>query len=282
MRRLLVIAGSFVAAAGLVATGNPAHASEISVTVADQVVAEPGIATGYVVIASGAARRDSIIVAWGDGSAQAERGTCKARRAKAKPKKCRIRVGHVYSSPGSYELRVVDADGGLLETGTVTVVGQSAEVDVDQVADTGDTSEWRDVMTARINEVREVNGAGRVNRCARLDNVAQNYAQVMADTGHYDHTGPNGESPWDRMRAGGYLYRAAAENIAWGYPSSGQVQTGWEDSPGHFANMTSRLVGDVGLGAARSMEGRWYWVQVFGAGGNCDLGGTLVETPAPL
>jgi len=270
-------------ALGLISVAAPAQASELSVDITDGITAEPGVPTGYFVIGTGLSKKTPVSINWGDGTAQVARSKCSAKKATVRPRKCRIRVGHEYTSPGTYQVTAQDKSGQVLDSATVTIVGESREASPETSKPTiQDTSLWRSSMRDRINTVRAGNGAGPVGSCPRLDQVAQSYAQVMADTGHYGHTGPGGESPWDRMRAGGYDYRAAAENIAYGYPTADRVQQAWVDSPGHFRNMVNPGLASVGLGAAESASGRWYWVQVYGSGGSCDLGGQSVETPAPL
>ena len=282
MKRWGSLAGSILVTLGLAAGITPAQASELPVSVTDGIVAQTGVSTGYMVIGKGRAKRNPVTITWGDGTAELARTSCSVQRAKKRPGKCRIRVGHVYSNPGTYEVQALTDDGRILDSSTVTVVGVSTDdaTDIDKPTH-GESSIWRTNMLTRINEVRAENGAGPVGSCPRLDNVAQHYAQVMADTGHYAHTGPGGESPWDRMRVGGYNYRSAAENIAVGQATSEAVQRAWEDSEGHFRNMINPRLESVGLGAAKAANGRWYWVQKYGTGGNCDLGGNLVDTPAP-
>ena len=128
---------------------------------------------------------------------------------------------------------------------------------------------WRAEMLNAVNAVRAQNGAAAVRACPALDRSAQGYAELMARTGTFSHTGPDGTQPWDRMRAAGYSYRAASENIAYGYASVASVMDGWVKSSGHFANLISKSVTDAGFGQAADSQGRIYWVQNFGAGGAC-------------
>ena len=62
-----------------------------------------------------------------------------------------------------------------------------------------------------------------------------------------------------RARAAGYCYRALAENIAWGIPSSDQVVEGWLNSPGHRRNILTPQLREYGLAGADG-----YWVMVIG------------------
>jgi len=281
-RRVVAVGSSVLIAVGLTAGAVPAQAATPQVSVTDGVLAQTGVPTGYMVIGTRAAKKHPVTVTWGDGTAEVARTSCSVRKAKARPKKCRFRLGHVYSNPGTYQVQALNAKGTLLGSGTVTVVGEPTN-DSPYIAKPtyGESSIWRSTMFTRINEVRAENGVAPVSRCPRLDQVAQDYAQLMADTGHFAHDGPNGESPWDRMRAGGYNMRSGAENLAWGQSNAERAQQRLEGSVGHFRNMIKPTVTNVGFGAAEDPNGRWYWVQKYGSGGNCDLEGRTVDTPAP-
>ncbi|GAB3201500.1 CAP domain-containing protein [Nocardioides hungaricus] len=57
----------------------------------------------------------------------------------------------------------------------------------------------------------------------------------------------------------------AGENVAYGYPSGRVlVNQGWMRSAGHRRNILNRDFRLLGTGAARSADGTWYAVQVFG------------------
>lgn len=267
----------------LLAGAPGAYASTMKVDVAEGVKAKTGVPTGDVVTGTGVSRKTPITITWGDGVTQVTEVSCSVRKAKSRPGKCRITAGHVYENPGVFDVQAQTPDGRVLASGQVTVTGQPSGPNLSfSRPEYQQSDRWRAQMISRVNQVRAENGAGPVGACPRLDQIAQDYAQLMADTGHYGHTGPNGESPWDRMRAGGYDYRTAAENIAHSYPNSGRVQEAWEKSDGHLRNMTNPNFSSVGLGAAQSPSGQWFWVQKYGSGGNCDLDGRIIKTPAPV
>jgi hypothetical protein len=58
-------------------------------------------------------------------------------------------------------------------------------------------------------------------------------------------TQPN---PWDRMRAEGYVWSNAGENIAAGYSGAESVYTGWWNSTGHRVNMYNSALREIGNG----------------------------------
>jgi uncharacterized protein YkwD len=59
----------------------------------------------------------------------------------------------------------------------------------------------------------------------------------MQRRGYFSHTTPEGRDPFDRLRAAGIGFVAAAENIAQGPTTGDDVFAGWLASPGHRQNM---------------------------------------------
>lgn len=76
------------------------------------------------------------------------------------------------------------------------------------------------------------------------------------------HTGENGSRPADRIKEAGYNWSSAGENVAMGFPTAESVVLGWWNSPGHRANMLGSYA-HVGVGYAKSSNGRYYWTSVF-------------------
>jgi uncharacterized protein YkwD len=130
---------------------------------------------------------------------------------------------------------------------------------------------WRLDMLARVNAIRAAAGAAPVRLCPRLDTSAQRYARVLARRGYISHTGPDGSQPWDRMRAAGYFWHSAGENLAAGQQGLRAVTAAWRESAPHLANMVNPVFTDVGFGYSRNDAStyRTYWVQHFGVGGHC-------------
>jgi len=82
----------------------------------------------------------------------------------------------------------------------------------------------------------------------------------MRDNNHFDHTGPDGSLPPDRLRDGGVSFSMSGENIARGQSSASAVMTAWMNSPGHRANILNSEYTHMGVGLA--MPGYW-WTQNF-------------------
>lgn len=92
-----------------------------------------------------------------------------------------------------------------------------------------------------------------------LNDVAEKHSQDMATRNYFSHQGLDGSQPWDRMRADGYSYSRAAENIAFGQPTPQEVVTAWMNSPGHRQNILDPNLKDIGVGYYNG-----YWTQNFG------------------
>ena len=135
--------------------------------------------------------------------------------------------------------------------------------------------EFEDEVLVLVNEARaqartcgnESFGAtGPLTMEARLRCAARVHSLDMAMRGFFDHTNPDGLSPFDRMELAGYEYRAAGENIAAGQTTPEQVVQGWLDSPGHCRNIMSPDFEEIGVGYDATTTGEFphYWTQVFG------------------
>ncbi len=127
---------------------------------------------------------------------------------------------------------------------------------------------WRGDMLRAVNALRADAGVAALLPCPSLRRAAQGYASVMASTGTFGHMGPDGTAPWDRMRAQGFRWQAAGENIAAGQRSVDEVMSAWIASPDHHATLLDPRMHQVGFGFATG-GGRTYWVQDFGQGTGC-------------
>ena len=76
------------------------------------------------------------------------------------------------------------------------------------------------------------------------------------------------ENVFARIRAEGYAYASAGENIAWGHPTPEAVVGAWLASPGHCRNIMNADYRVVGIGYAYDPESEFghYWTQNFAAG----------------
>lgn len=107
-------------------------------------------------------------------------------------------------------------------------------------------------MIDAINQVRIRYGArGLVAGDARLNKIAQDWANYMAQRNYFNH-GAFGQ----RLQSV-YPNTAGAENIAMGPVDPNQIVQMWVNSPGHYRNMMGPY-NFVGIGYAKGLAG-YYW-----------------------
>ncbi len=107
---------------------------------------------------------------------------------------------------------------------------------------------------AAINRARQAAGLGGYAGTADLRAVAQRHAQRMADQGRYFH------NPNLRNEVSGWA--GLGENVGVG-PTVGDLHRALMASPSHRANILSRDWTQVGVGTARTPDGRLWVVLVF-------------------
>lgn len=121
------------------------------------------------------------------------------------------------------------------------------------------------LMFEAINTYRLANGLDELLYSDTLEEAADFQAQDMYARSFFDHTNPDGEGPMDRAVAAGFCRpRLVGENIAYGQQSVNEVHVGWQNSPGHNANMLRADFVFVGMGHYTAPIGTQYWVQLFG------------------
>ena len=130
------------------------------------------------------------------------------------------------------------------------------------------------VLTA-INAARAKAGCGPLRLNGKLAAAAKSHARAMAEQNFFGHAGKDGSRFSSRIARQGYAYRAAAENIAAGQKSAGQVVASWMKSSGHRRNILNCRLKETGIAVVyqpddqpirgQSQPFRYYWVQVFAA-----------------
>lgn len=147
---------------------------------------------------------------------------------------------------------------------------------VSLAATTTSVSEYEQQVLKLTNKARaEKRKCGRTTYKARkalrwddtLAAVARAHSLDMGTRNYFNHTTKGqGLSPFDRMKAAGYDYRTAGENIAAGYPTPAAVVKAWLKSPGHCANIMRKAFTEIGVGVAvvEGSEFTYYITQDFG------------------
>ncbi|MBA2809250.1 CAP domain-containing protein [Streptomyces sp. KM273126] len=113
-----------------------------------------------------------------------------------------------------------------------------------------------------VNEERQKAGCSPVSANSALSDLASAFSQDMAKRGFFEHTDPDGKSPWDRATALG-ITDLGAENIARGQATAAAVMEAWMNSPGHRANILNCDFKTLGVGVNLGSGGPW-WTQDFG------------------
>jgi len=97
------------------------------------------------------------------------------------------------------------------------------------------------------NQERQNAGVGNLVINDKLSRAANEKAQDMFDYNYWAHNSPTGKTPWVFIKASGYKYVYAGENLARGFTTAQDVIKAWMASPDHRANMLSSNYRDVGF-----------------------------------
>ncbi|WP_405388370.1 CAP domain-containing protein [Streptomyces sp. NBC_01102] len=124
-----------------------------------------------------------------------------------------------------------------------------------------DTSVQAEVL-ALVNQERAKVGCSPVTARASLTALAQAFSEDMAARGFFDHTDPDGATPWDRAAKAG-VEGLGGENIARGQADAQAVMDAWMNSDGHRANILNCDYTTLGVGVHNGSGGPW-WTQDFG------------------
>lgn len=114
-----------------------------------------------------------------------------------------------------------------------------------------------------VNKERAAAGCSPVTANDRLTRAADDYSDVMADSGVMSHTGPDGSTMAGRVEAAGYQWSTLGENIARGQGDAASVMDSWMNSSGHRANILNCSFKELGVGVHFGDGGPW-WTQDFG------------------
>ena len=115
-----------------------------------------------------------------------------------------------------------------------------------------------------VNAERDKAGCGPVRSNSALQRAAQGHSVDMAAEDYFSHTGTDGRTFADRIRAAGYTGGTIGENIAAGQATASAVMRSWMGSAGHRANILNCRFTSLGVGYARGGSYGTYWTQDFG------------------
>ncbi|MGV9789880.1 CAP domain-containing protein [Streptomyces sp. NPDC003435] len=113
-----------------------------------------------------------------------------------------------------------------------------------------------------VNVERAKVGCTPVAANSALTGLAEAFSGDMAARAFFDHTDPDGATPWDRAAKAG-ITGLGGENIARGQSDAAAVMEAWMNSPGHRANILNCDFKTLGVGVHMAPGGPW-WTQDFG------------------
>ncbi|WP_030753533.1 CAP domain-containing protein [Streptomyces sp. NRRL F-5135] len=126
----------------------------------------------------------------------------------------------------------------------------------------GTTAPDEAAVLAMVNDERAKAGCKPLRADSGLARLAQKFSDDMAARGFFDHTDPDGKTPWDRADKAG-VKGLGGENIARGQSSADAVMESWMNSDGHRANILNCDYTRLGVGVHYGPGGPW-WTQDFG------------------
>lgn len=140
-----------------------------------------------------------------------------------------------------------------------------------------------ETIVSLANDARVENGLGEFKTSSLLSKAAQNKANDMLARQYFAHNTPDGQTPWTFIKAVGYSYSTAGENLAIDFTQAENVQTAWMNSPGHRANILNANFQEIGIGIAKGTfdnHETTIVVQMFGTPLNAPV--TLQPEPTPV
>lgn len=128
----------------------------------------------------------------------------------------------------------------------------------------GTVSDYAKKVFELVNAERANHGIAPLAWSDDLAAVAYAHSKDMNDRRFMSHNNPDGQTPFDRMKAYGLRYSRAAENIAAGQKTPQAVMQGWMNSSGHRANILNPELKMLGVGYYQG-DGPYgsYWTQCF-------------------
>jgi uncharacterized protein YkwD len=113
-------------------------------------------------------------------------------------------------------------------------------------------------MLEMVNKERAKAGLKPLQADPELTKVARSHSQDMFVRGYFAHENPEGQNPFDRMKAANIKFRAAGENLALAQTLE-IAHTNLMNSPGHRANILNPSFGRLGIGI---LDGGYYGLMI--------------------
>jgi uncharacterized protein YkwD len=97
------------------------------------------------------------------------------------------------------------------------------------------------------NAERAKRGLSPVTENTSLNRAAEAKAANMFSENYWAHFAPSGKSPWDFMKASGYRFTFAGENLAKNFSDSEAIVVAWMNSPTHRENIVNPKYREIGI-----------------------------------
>jgi uncharacterized protein YkwD len=140
-------------------------------------------------------------------------------------------------------------------TSAADVNGQCTDTQLTPTA--ANLEQIRAATLCLVNRERTAYGESALTPSAAIERAAQGHTESMAFGDYFNHLGPGGATPADRLRSAGYLTGTGGyevgENIAWGtlwLSSPRAIVAAWMASPEHRANILDARFRDTAIGAS--------------------------------
>jgi len=98
------------------------------------------------------------------------------------------------------------------------------------------------------NRIRQEAGVPKLIQKNQLEESAQNKAGDMNTQNYFEHTNPQGKTPWNFITDTGYKYDSAAENQAKGFNDPEAMFRAYMASPEHQKNLLNPNYTETGIG----------------------------------
>ncbi len=136
-------------------------------------------------------------------------------------------------------------------------------------------------IIALTNDVRAQKGLEPLAEIAKLGTSSQSKADDMAKYSYFSHVSPEQKTVSDWIKASGYSYKFAGENLAMGFSTASDVVNAWIKSPTHYANLIDADFLEIGVGMQTGQYADIPTVYVAQHFGQPTVQVTPASTPAP-
>jgi uncharacterized protein YkwD len=117
-------------------------------------------------------------------------------------------------------------------------------------------------LFADVNATRARHGLPPLIADERLSDFALAVARQMASRRYFGHTDPSGVTFQDRVRAAGYQYSFAAENMALDRDEA-HANAAFLQSRGHYENIVDSHPRKLGIAVLAAGDGEIFYVEEF-------------------